>query len=122
MLKFIQENYGVTESIAIRMEKFTDFCERFDFINNASVWCKKGTRVYFDVKSQNRFYPVDCCAKQYYNAEQNTIVFNQYKAMRRNDFYPNDILRFQRGMFSGAKTRENLKDFCRRFLDESGDW
>lgn len=121
--KFIAEDKGIDIDSAKRVSQFLSFCYQFSFINDVSVWVKtENIRVYFEIKSQNRFYAVDNCQKTYYCAIANQLFFDSYRYGQTTKYEPERVVNFDRGMFSGAKTREMVKEFCREFITKKADW
>lgn len=125
MSKFYVESLGCSQDLAHRIEKFVSFCFGKDAVFNVRPWAKNGRfRIYFEFWSQNSLPPFSNwpIVGTFYCPEQNEI-FGAYSPKFGGGLYSSlDLLNFSRGKFSGAKTRESIKNFLREFNCEKTHW
>ena len=115
---FIMENEMAEHREAYNMALFTHFCMNEDVVKDLNNWVRGDRdRVYFKFDSQNSLCPIQFLEKVYYCAAQNNIytVMDIFGSSRVN---PLSALNYRPCGFSGAKTREAIRDFSSRFYKE----
>ena len=113
--RFYVEQLGTTELFSSRVAWFMTQFRADPVVLGSSPWGKAGkARVYFELWSQNRFRAICWLEKVYYDAASDDILADcllvQRKARLRNV-----ISRPIKSQYAGAKTRDAIREFVRRF-------
>lgn len=114
--EFYAEDLGIDLECASRISRFIDKVINLRAVNSARPWAKNEmARVYVDLWSQNKMEPVMGVSKCYYDAYSDNVCLAisghhgfSIISLREAASRPNSC-------FSGAKTREAIKEFAEVF-------
>lgn len=121
---FYAEDLGVSLQQAVKIDRFISLCRKSDAITSVSPWVKGDMiRVYVEFWTQNSRGVFDTnYDKFYYDVIQNDFFVFGYAYGSPIRATGNDVLKWKSGAFSGAKTRQRVKDFLEVFYNEKSDW
>jgi hypothetical protein len=110
LARFIAEDKNIDPTSAKKLADFFEKVKHIKAVVNPVIYCDHGkARVYFDLWSQNNLPAMEGLYRSYYDAEKDTVIL----VRKLCSFYYDDIkdIKFHcRGLFSGAKTREALRE------------
>lgn len=117
--EFYAEDLGISLVLAKRIAWAMTVANGAEAVESRSVWAKHGkARVYFNLRSQNRFNAFRAYDRCYYDANDDELYVSGYSYGIHIKKKFSDAVKMDAGNFSGAKTREALRDFSRVFYEQ----
>lgn len=124
--QFYQEQLGVSLAAAKRIASFMAFARSQKAIESPQPWAKhQKARVYFSLWSQNNRNPIEalqCVGGAYYCAETNEIHLKFYRYGLWVETLSQSVSKYSPSYYSGAKTREEIKQMARCFYEQKNAW
>lgn len=119
---FYAEDMGISLCKAERIQWFIDLFGQHSAVMQPRPWAKNGiVRVYFDFWSQNSLNPVESIDKSYYCIGCDDVFVVQHRYGSENRTPLSVVADWGRSNFSGAKTRQAIKDFGRVFYEQKAN-
>lgn len=117
--EFYAEDLGICLSNAEAISSFVEFATKEKAVTSVRPWAKYGkARVYIEFWSQNSLSPIESIDKAHYDCESDDIFISQYRYGMANRMSMARVINLGRSNFSGAKTRESIKEFGVRFYEQ----
>lgn len=117
--EFYQEDLGVTAQVAERVAWAMQVAHPHKAIIRRNVWAGHGkVRVYFELWSQNSLPAVRGFDKCFYDADRDDVFVCGYFYGRTLERPMSDLLWMSPGNFSGAKTRNAVREFAEVFYEQ----
>jgi len=118
--KFYAEDLGISMDHAERLAWFMEL-SGLKAVESKVPWAKHGkVRVYIELWSQNRRPAVDGFDKCYYDAVEDDVfvsgAFSTGSVLRLSD-----LSRMRYSLFSGARTRGVIQEFCEVFYEQKAN-
>lgn len=115
--EFYSEDLGVSAHQGIMIADFMMIAHNERAVKAARPWAKEGlARVYIEIWSQNSLNPVEQLTKCYYDADLDDVFFiRSYCGTDSRETLGQIANKRSAGIFSGAKTRQAIKDFAEAF-------
>lgn len=119
-MNFFTEQFKCSNVHAERLAWFVRIAGQLPAVEKPNPWAKHGhVRVYFSLISQNKRPAIDGIRNAYYCANEDDLLIEGALFDRRLPIRPiAQIVNLPNDRFSGAKTRESIKQLCRVFYEQ----